>query len=161
MAQDYLLRLIEQAAQMLAAIIAHRKAGRVTEAALEIEAKCSQTVGLPLETVRRLSPEALWEILGQGGGLRYPRGVLLAELLLQDAELARTTNRAADTIRDQVQAFCLLAECVPVLAQDEAAIYRPRLEALGRELEESPFGSEGYVQEKLRAYRLREASGAR
>jgi hypothetical protein len=160
MAQDYLMRLIEQAAQMLAAIIAHRKAGRVAEAALEIEAKCSQTVGLPLDTVRRLSPEALSELLGQAGGLRYPRGVMLAELLLQDAELARSTNRAADIIRNQLQAFCLLAECAPVLAQVEAAIYRPRLEALARELERSPFGSEAYIQEKIRAYRVRESSGA-
>jgi hypothetical protein len=159
--RDYIMRLIEQAAQMLAAIIAYRRAGRVAEAALEIETKCRQTVGLPLDMVRRSSPESLWELLGQGGGLRYPRAVMLAELLLQEAELARGANRATDMIRNQLQAFCLLHECIPVLSYDEAAVYRPRLEALARELEGSSSGGEtGYIQQKLRAYRVAEASRA-
>ncbi|MBI5687208.1 MAG: hypothetical protein HZC54_19215 [Verrucomicrobia bacterium] len=156
MAQDYIMRLVEQIGRMLAAIIAHRKAGRDAEAALEIEANCRQAIGLPLEIVRRSSPEALWELLQQGGGLRYPRAVMLAELLLQDAELSKSANRPADTICSQLQAFCLLTESIGVLSHDEAAFYRPRLEALANELEAS--SSDPYLQQKLHAYRTQKTA---
>ncbi len=146
------MRLIEQAARMLAAIIAHRMAGRDAEAVVEIEKQSLQTVGLPMEIVRRSSPEGLWEILGQGGGLRYSRAVMLAELLLQDAEIARKEKRLEDMTRNQLQAFCLLSECLPVLSHEEAAVYRPKVEALAREVE-ALSGSEPYVQRRLRAYR--------
>jgi hypothetical protein len=107
---------------------------------------------MPFDVIRGSSPEALWNLLGQGGGLRYPRAVMLAELLLQDAELAKSENRPADVLRSEVQAFCLLSECLPVLSHDDAAVYRPKVEALARELERT-FGGEPYVQEKLRRYR--------
>ena len=85
MSQDYMIRLVEQVGRMLAAMIAHQKAGRDAEAGLQIEASCRQSSGLPMEAVRRSSPEALWELVQQGGGLRYPRAVMLAEWLLLDA----------------------------------------------------------------------------
>lgn len=148
------MRLIEQISRMLAAIIAHKQAGRDTEAAAEIEVSCRQTIGLPLESVRRSSPESLWELLQQGGGLRYSRAVTLAELLLQDAELSKTANRPDDAILSQLQAFCLLTESIGALSRAEAAIYRPRLEALANELEAS--SSDPYLQQKLHAYRTQQ-----
>lgn len=154
MAQDYVMRLIEQVSRMLAAIIAYKQAGRDAEAALEIDLSCRQTIGLPLESVRRSSPEYLWEFLQQGGGLRYSRAVMLAELFLQDAELSKIGNRPDDAILSQRHAFCLLAESIGVLSRDEAAIYRPKLEALANELEAS--SSDTYLQQKLQAYRTQQ-----
>jgi hypothetical protein len=51
MAQDYLLRLIEQVSQMIAEILALRKVGRISDAAEQIEAMCRQNVGLPFDLV--------------------------------------------------------------------------------------------------------------
>ncbi len=154
MAQDYIMRMIEQIGRMLAAIIAHRKAGRNADAALEIEASCLQSVGLPIDLVRRSSPEALWELLEQGGGLRYSRAVMLAELLLQDAELSNAAGRPGDAIRCKLQAFCLLADSVDVLSHEDTAIYRPRLEALAGELE--AFSNDPYLREKICLYRSKQ-----
>ena len=150
MAQDYIMRLVEQVGRMLAAIIAHKKAGRNEEAALEVESTCLQTVGLTLDMVHRSSPEALWSLLEQGGGMRYARAVMLAELLIQDAELCIGAKRPADALRSRLQAFCLLAESIDTLSEEEAAVYRPKLAALAAALE--PACSDPYVREKLERY---------
>jgi hypothetical protein len=156
MAQDYIMRLVEQVTRMLAAILAHRKAGRDAEAALEIEANCRRTIGLPLALVRRSSPEALAELLQQAGGLRHARAVMLAELLLQDADLRTAANRPADALCSRVHAFCLLTDSIGVLSREESALYHPRLEVLARELE--AFSDEPYIQQKLHAYRAKAAA---
>ena len=96
MSQDYILRVIEQVTQMLAAILALRKAGRNAEAAKEIEAVCLQTVGLPLNLVNRSSPETILQLLESGGGTRHVRAVMLAELLLQDAELSEVAAKGGE-----------------------------------------------------------------
>lgn len=150
MAQDYIMRLVEQIGRMLSAILAHQKAGRDQEAALEIEATCLQTTGLPFDLVQRSSPEALWDLLSQSGAARYTRAIMLAELLLQDAILCKKNGRPAEALRSQLQAFCLLADSPPVLSPDEAALYRPKVDALAAEL--ASASSDPYLQGKLAAY---------
>ena len=152
------MRMVEQISRMLAGICAHRNAGRDLEAAHEIDVHCRQTIGLPLELVRRSSPEALWELLQQSGGLSYPRAIMLAELLLHDAELSKTATRTADATLSQLHAYCLLAESISVLSSDDVAIYGPRLEALAIELES--LSRDPYVQQKLHAYRTKQRSAA-
>jgi len=138
MTQDYIMRLIEQIAAMLAAIIAKRRNGQIEEARQDLEATCGQTVGLTLEAVKQLSPEALASHLCDSGGNRYPRSVILAELLVQDAEILEAQGATQEAIPGYLHAFCLLADAYPVLSSEEQAIYRPKLDALGAKLEHLP-----------------------
>jgi hypothetical protein len=130
MSQDYILRLIEQVARMLASVLALRKARRDAEAAKEIEAVCLQSVGLPFDLVKRSSPETLLELLASGGGTQHIRAVMLAELLVQDAELNDASGKGLEAAISRAQAHSLLAHSIDSLSPDEQAIYRPKLDAL-------------------------------
>jgi hypothetical protein len=64
MAQDYLLRLIEQVALMLAEL-SRLRAG---EKPARISALCLRETGLPLDFVKHSSPETILQLLESGGG---------------------------------------------------------------------------------------------
>ena len=145
------MRLIEQIAAMLAAIIARRRAGQNAEARLVIETMCLQTCGLPLETVKSLPPDALVEHLRSAGGNRYPRAVMIAELLIQDAEIFEAQGEPHKALPSYLHAFCLLFDSIEVLSSEEQAVYRPKLAMLAAKLDHLPPNP--YVTEKLRDYR--------
>jgi hypothetical protein len=126
MAQDYILRLIEQVGQMLAEISRLRKA----EIPQRIRAICQQTIGLSLDLVKRSSPEMILKLLESGGGTQYARAVMLAELLLQDAELSAAAGKDREATISRAQAQVLPARSIDNLSADEQAAYRPKLEAL-------------------------------
>jgi hypothetical protein len=126
MAQDYILRLIEQVGQMLAEISRLRKA----EIPQRIRAICQQTIGLSLDLVKRSSPEMILKLLENGGGTQYARAVMLAELLLQDAELSAAAGKDREATISRAQAQVLLARSIDNMSADEQAAYRPKLEAL-------------------------------
>jgi BMFP domain-containing protein YqiC len=126
MAQDYILRLIEQVGQMLAEISRLRKA----EIPQRIRAICQQTIGLSLDLVKRSSPEMILKLLESGGGTQYARAVMLAELLLRDAELSAAAGKDREATISRAQAQVLPARSIDNLSADEQAAYRPKLEAL-------------------------------
>lgn len=128
MSQDYFLRLIEQISQMLAAVISARKAGRNDEAEEKLAGACQNNVGIPLEIVRKSSPETLLQLLEQGGALQYVRAVMLAELLLQDSAIQEDKGRSSDALIARAQACALLADAVPHLPPAEQSIYRAKME---------------------------------
>jgi hypothetical protein len=135
MAQDYIQRLLQQVAQMLAAILAHRQAGRNIEAKEAIERSCFQTTGIPLLLAKLSSPEDLLQMLDSGPtGLRCSRKILLAELLLQDAEIDEAAGRMDEATRSETLAACLLHAAIDSLNADEAAAYGTKLESLQRKL---------------------------
>jgi len=141
------MRLIEQIAAMLAAILGKRRAGQVEEARQDLDAACGQTVGLTLEAVKRLSPDALAGFLRDSGGNRYPRSVMLAELLIQDAEILEEKGAIQEAMPGYLHAFCLLSDAYPLLSGEEQAIYQPKLEALAAKLEGLPPNP--YTTERL------------
>src|SRR5438477_2220887 len=102
MAQDYILRLIEQVGQMLATILRLRKAGRSAEAAGQVALHCQQLTGLPFDLVKHSSPAKLLGLLATSGAARYQREVILAELLMQDAELSDATAREREALVSRV-----------------------------------------------------------
>ena len=130
MAQDYLLRLIEQVSQMIAEILALRKIGRISDAAEQIEAMCQQNIGLPLDLVKRSAPETILQLLESGGGTQHIRAVMLAELLLQDAELKGAAGKNREATISRAQARVLLARNIDRLSPDDQTVYRRKLEAL-------------------------------
>jgi len=152
MAEDYIMRLTRQIAMIIAAIITRRRAGQIDEARQEIETNCQQTIGLTLDAVKQLSPEALAELLSQSGANRYYRSLLLAELLIQDAEMLEAQGAAAGAIFGYLHTFCLLWDTYPVLSPEEQAICRPKLNALAAKLEDLPVNP--FTTERVKAYRM-------
>src|SRR6266404_6317959 len=126
----YFLRMIEQIAQMLAAILALRKAGRNREAIEQIAGACQDHVGIPLEIVRRSSPETLLQLLEPGGALRHVRAVMLAELLIQDSGVLEDNGKSSQALIARAQAYALVSDAVPPLPPTEQSIYRKKMELL-------------------------------
>src|SRR5258708_129233 len=106
MAEDYIMRLVRQNAAMLAAIVPKGRAGQMAEAQQEIEARSLQTIGLPLKTVKRMPPDALAQHLLASGANRHPRAVMLAELLIQDAEIVEAQGQPRQALASYLHAFC-------------------------------------------------------
>src|SRR6476469_1855369 len=150
MQRDYIMRLVEQIAALVASIIAKERAGQYPEAKADIDAKARQTIGLSLADVRKLSPEAVSKLLTSSGGLRYGRAVILAELLLHDATVSEATGNASEALLSRVHAFCLLTDTIDSLTEEDQATYRPRLDALATELRSLP--AHPYLSAKLDAY---------
>jgi hypothetical protein len=126
MPEDYLLRLIEQVSLMLAEL-SRSKAG---DRPARISALCLSETGLPLDFVKHSSPETILQLLESGGGTQYARAVLLAELLLQDADVGDVAGKNREAAISRAQAQALLDHSVDNLSPEEQAIYRPKLEAL-------------------------------
>ena len=156
MAQDYIMRLLQQVAAMLSVIIAKRRSGQLAEASQELEATCLRTVGLPLNKVKQLSPDELAAHLQMGGALRFTRAVMLAELLLQDAEILETRKEPQPALASYIHAFCLLCDSINVLSTEEQAVYASKLEMLAEKLDHLPANP--YTTQKLLAYRKRHAA---
>jgi hypothetical protein len=147
MQRDFILRLIEQIAALLASVIAKERAGQLSEAKADLEEKARQTIGMNLRDLKRLSPEAVSQLLESSGGLRYGRAVILAELLLHDAALSETNDQSSETLLSYLHAFCLLSDTMPTLTEEDQAVYRPKLNELATRLGSLP--PHPYLRAKL------------
>jgi hypothetical protein len=63
MAQDYILRMLQQIGAMLAGIIAKKQQGDLAGAEAELQEQCLHRVGLPLFVLKHSPPEAVAELL--------------------------------------------------------------------------------------------------
>jgi hypothetical protein len=127
MAEDYILRMLQQISAMIAGIVGKKQAGDFAGAEAELQEKCLQHIGLPLDVVKHAPPDALAELLAAGGALRHTKGVFLAELLLQDAALAEARGNPPEALLAYQQASRLLVDALNVLSADEEKHYRARL----------------------------------
>src|ERR1044071_3656143 len=134
MARDYIMRMVEQIAAMLSTILAKREAGCGIEVERELDGHCLRTIGLTLERLRKLSPQAVAQLLNETGALRPVRAITLAELLLVAAALAAEKQDESGAAARRVHAFCLLADSLPILNSEDQAVYRPKLKALADKL---------------------------
>jgi hypothetical protein len=153
MQRDYIMRLIEQIAALVASIIAKERAGQYPEAKVEVDAKSRQLIGMSVDAVGKLSPEAVSQLLTSSGGLRYGRAVMLAELLLHDAAISEATSHAGDAVVSRIHAFCLLSDTIDTLTTEDQAIYREKLDTLAAQLRTLP--PDAYLSPKLAAYDAR------
>jgi len=149
MAEDYIMRLVRQIAAMLAAIIAKRRSGQIEEAKHDLATLCLQTIGLPLDTVKQLSPDALSSHLETSGANRYSRSLMLAELLIQDAEILESEGQLQRALPGYLHAFCLLTDSFPVLSREEQEVYRAKIDVLAAKLKHLPPNP--YTSERIRA----------
>jgi hypothetical protein len=142
-----MLRMIEQIAAMLAAILARKRAGQLVEAHAEIENSCLQTVGITMAELKRLSPEAVAQLLNNFGALRTIRAMTLAELLLVEAEIHEPDLIPQAILPNYVHAFCLIADEVDKLTAEEQTIYRAKLAWLAERL--GSLRTHPYIQARL------------
>jgi hypothetical protein len=126
MPQDYILRLVEQVALMLAELARLKN----SEKPARISALCLRETGLPLDFVKHSAPDIVLRLLETGGGTQHARAVLLAELLLQDAEVSDAAGKNREAIISRAQAATLLEHSIGELSPEEQAVYRPKLDAL-------------------------------
>ena len=153
MQRDYIMRLIERIAALVASIVAKERAGQYPEARAEVDVKSREVIGMGLGDLRKLSPEVVSQLLTSSGGLRYGRAVILAELLLHDAAIADATDHASDALLSRVHAFCLLSDTIDTLTTEDQAIYREKLDTLAAQLRTLP--PDAYLSPKLAAYDAR------
>lgn len=148
MARDYFLRMIDQIAAVLEEIDERQRSGDNSGAKAELDSRSQQAVGLDISHIQRMSPEAVAQLLDTSGGLRQGRAILLAELLLKDAEMHQ--EDVSRTTIDYVHAFCLLADTVDMLDVEDQATYRPKIHALAARLKD--MQTNAYIREKLRQH---------
>lgn len=147
MARDYVLRLIEQMATMLAALMQRRRAGEVVQAREDLENTSVRTVGFTLSELKRISPEEVARILDQAGALRVTRAVTLAELFLLDAQWHEEDRTAEELMPNYVHAVCLLADSMEALSHEERAHFKARLGLAAAKLGE--LRNHPYISERL------------
>jgi hypothetical protein len=144
------MRLVEQVVAVLARIEEQRQAGRNEEARQELRVLCLEHTGMSLDSIQRSSPEALAESLSAVGALRPMRSMLLAELLIHEAQLSGEAKGAGGWIVCRLHAFCLIVDCIGLLRADEQEPYRKRLDDLAQTL--VPMRSDPYIRSKLEIY---------
>src|SRR6266850_2818890 len=148
MARDYILRMVEQIAAMLATILAKKEAGQVGEARQEMDGNSLRTIGLTLESLKKLSPEAVANLLEGSGALRPVRAITLAELLLVDAEWEEAKGNAAQSVASRVHAFCMLADSIEALNREDQIVYRAKLKTIAEQL--GDLRTHPYIGERMR-----------
>ena len=132
MATDYILRLIDQIALLLAEVLQLRKFGRAGEAREQVSKACLENVGLSFALVKHSAPETILEMLATGGGTQHVRAIMLAELLLPDAELAESAGQKREALISRAQARALIAHNLGQLSPEDRANYRAKLDALSQ-----------------------------
>ena len=147
---DYFMRIVEQLGAMLAKLTSLQRAGEHAQVQGELERLCRQHAGMSLAELKASSPEAVALRLHDGGGLRYPRAVLLAEVLSQDATAREAANGFAAALPGYVHAFCLLADSLEVFSSEEQAVLRPKAAALAARLQS--LRAHPYLTDRLRRF---------
>jgi hypothetical protein len=147
MARDYILRLIEQLATMLAALISRRQAGETIQAREDLENTSVRTIGFTLSEIKSLAPEEVAKILDRSGALRVTRALILSELLRLDAEWHEQDGASEQLTPNYVHAFCLVADSFDCLNSDEQPHFRARLATYAEKL--GDLRNHPYISERL------------
>ena len=146
-ARDYILRMIEQLATMLAALLNRRQAGEVIQAREDLENHCIRTIGFTLSEIKGLAPEEVAKILDRSGALRVTRAMILSELLRLDAEWHQEDRTSEQLMPNYVHALCLVADSIDSLAADEQPHFRAKLAGYAEKMGE--LRSHPYIAERM------------
>jgi hypothetical protein len=149
-ARDYILRMIEQLATMIAGLMNRRKAGEVIQAREDLENHCVRTIGFTLSEIKNLAPEEVAKILDRSGALRVTRALIISELLRLDAEWHQEDRTSEQLIQNYVHAFCLVADSIDSLSSDEQPHFRARLATYAEKL--GDVREHPYISERLAKY---------
>jgi hypothetical protein len=118
----------------------------VAAAGEEIEKACSRLCGVPFALIRHYPSETLLELMRRGANAEE-RCLVLAELLMQYAELCQGEGRIADAAGGNLQAHGLISASLGILKPEQQAAYRDKLKVLVEKL--APFADDPYVRRQL------------
>jgi len=141
------MRLIEQLATMISALISRRRAGEVIQAREDLENTAVRTIGFTLSEIKNLAPEEVAKILDRSGALRVTRALILSELLRLDAEWHQEDQTNDQLTPNYVHAFCLVADSLDSLSADEQPHFRACLATYAEKLGE--LRQHPYIAERL------------
>jgi hypothetical protein len=126
--QDYILRLIEEMVQVLAAVLGLRKKGRHDEAIAAIEAASSSLTGIDLRLFEVIDPGALAARMGDAARMR-----IVARLLLERAEVERDRGNGTASAAWRRRAVLLGLEAVLAGGTVDKEVRAEALELAARE----------------------------
>ncbi len=148
--RDYILRLVEQLAKTLGAVLTFKKAKRYDEAELAIAEAAKNLVGLDVETLLAIPVDQILTLFSPGGSLDAGKCIVVAELLYEHGEIKSLQGQEETAYHARIRAFSLLLEVSGRESLDripDAGRYLRRIEALTEAL--SAYPPVPAVQKKL------------
>jgi hypothetical protein len=139
--RDYILRMIEEAAQALARIISFKNGRRWREAAEVIDQQFARLVGLDAQAVSRLSETELLARVIEGEPTQAVREktLILTALLKEAGDLAAVQDQAQEGLACYLKALHLLLDVLGRGEPFECPEFVPRVEALTAALSDEPL----------------------
>jgi hypothetical protein len=128
--QDYILRLIEMIAALIARILFHKDAKALILARQTLIEGCSSILGLDYLIVRRLSTEALLDLLSTEGIPNPGKCLVVAEVMNQDAGLLDEESRPAEANVLRVRSVTFYLEALHALKDDQQSKYVAKIESV-------------------------------
>lgn len=156
--RDYVLRLIQQFANSLGAIVALKKARRLDEAEAAIAKVTKNLVGLELVTLRALPAQHLSDLFRSGGQLDLGKCLVAADILAEHAEVAELGSDEEEAFRSWLTALRLYLDVFS--AGDPERI--PDRESYGKKIQTLVSRFSDYELDpatKTRLFRFREVNG--
>lgn len=133
--KDFIIRIIEEAVEVLAEIVGLRDAGRPERALQLVDRAARRFIGLNLEQLDLLPYPALRELLSVGGQLDVPRFLLLAELRRLTGEIQDDVHGPGAGRRHSVLALQLFLDVAESRGLAGLGEYRSHLERVAARLE--------------------------
>jgi hypothetical protein len=124
--RDYLLRIIEQMSRVLARVRMLTAGGEVAKAQDELRAVVRQA-GLDLDMVKRMSVETLLPLLTSGPAPDPGRCLLVAEVLLAEADRLEAAGSSEDVARLRAKAVVLYRTARPHVGRDDQHVIDERI----------------------------------
>ena len=116
--KDYIMRMIQQFAKLLAEVLFKIRSGNVEEAQSDIQSASQKYLGLGFDFLLGTSNQHLVNIFSIGGRLNAEKCYIAAQLFFHEAK-AREAKNPEDSFRCYIRALDLLLICMEQL--DEAA----------------------------------------
>jgi len=108
--RDYILRLVEQLAKTLGAVLVLKKARRFDEAELAVSEAAKNLVGLDVRTLLALPLEQIVTLFSPVGSLDAGKCLVVAEILYEDGDVKSLKGDEAAAYRSRIRALGLLLE---------------------------------------------------
>lgn len=90
--KDYIMRMIQPVAKMVARVLFRIKSGRIEEASLDLQTAAERFLGFKLDMILRLSNPELIELLNVNGKLDVEKAYIAGQLLFCEANIRDKDN---------------------------------------------------------------------
>ena len=108
--RDYILRLVEQLAKTVSAVLTLKKTRRFDEAELAISEAAKNLVGLDVKTLLALPVEQIVTLFSPSGSLDAGKCIVVAEILYEHGEIKSLRGEEDTAYHARIRALSLLLE---------------------------------------------------